>query len=275
MKTHRLSHIATALVLALGLSTTALANTTTSTIKGNVSGPNGNAAAGTQITIVHVPSGTTKSATVNDSGIFTAKGLRVGGPYKIIVDSDSFQDTELNDVFLTLGQTFPLTVALESLDQTEVIQVTGRTVSRFASGTSPSSHFNAEDLASLPAINRDLKDIVRVDPRVYVDESRDDAIQCGGGSPRFNSLTLDGARMNDNFGLNGNGYPTVRVPFSYDSIDQVSVELAPFDVKYGSFSACNINAVTKSGGNEVHGGVFIDYTNDSMKGDKAKGTDIP
>jgi len=275
MKTHRLSHIATALVLALGLSTTALANTTTSTIKGNVSGPNGNAAAGTQITIVHVPSGTTKSATVNDSGIFTAKGLRVGGPYKIIVDSDSFQDTELNDVFLTLGQTFPLTVALESLDQTEVIQVTGRTVSRFASGTSPSSHFNAEDLASLPAINRDLKDIVRVDPRVYVDESRDDAIQSGGGSPRFNSLTLDGARMNDNFGLNGNGYPTVRVPFSYDSIDQVSVELAPFDVKYGSFSACNINAVTKSGGNEVHGGVFIDYTNDSMKGDKAKGTDIP
>ena len=275
MKTHRLSHIATALVLALGLSTTALANTTTSTIKGNVSGPNGNAAAGTQITIVHVPSGTTKSATVNDSGIFTAKGLRVGGPYKIIVDSDSFQDTELNDVFLTLGQTFPVTVALEPLDQTEVIQVTGRTVSRFASGTSPSSHFNAEDLASLPAINRDLKDIVRVDPRVYVDESRDDAIQCGGGSPRFNSLTLDGTRMNDNFGLNGNGYPTVRVPFSYDSIDQVSVELAPFDVKYGSFSACNINAVTKSGGNEVHGGVFIDYTNDSMKGDKAKGTDIP
>jgi len=275
MKTHRLSHISSALVLALGLSTSALANTTTSAIKGNISGPNGNPAAGTQITIVHVPSGTTKTATVNDSGLFTAKGLRVGGPYKIIVDSDKFKDTELNDVFLTLGQTFPVTVALESQQDIETIEVTGRAISKFATGTSPSSHFNAEDLASLPAINRDLKDIVRVDPRVYVDESRDDAIQCGGGSPRFNSLTLDGARMNDNFGLNGNGYPTVRVPFSYDSIDQVSVELAPFDVKYGSFSACNINAVTKSGGNEVHGGVFFDYTNDSMKGDSAKGEDIP
>ncbi len=87
MKTHRLSHITSALVLALGLSTSALANTTTSAIKGNISGPNGNAAVGTQITIVHVPSGTTKTATVNASGLFTAKGLRVGGPYKIIVDS--------------------------------------------------------------------------------------------------------------------------------------------------------------------------------------------
>ncbi|KGJ89961.1 TonB-dependent receptor [Colwellia psychrerythraea] len=275
MKTHRLSHITSALVLALGLSTSALANTTTSAIKGNISGPNGNAAVGTKITIVHVPSGTTKTATVNNSGLFTAKGLRVGGPYKIIVDSGRFMDTEVNDVFLTLGQTFPLNVALESQNQTEVIEVTGRSINKFSTGNSPAAHFSAEDLANLPAINRDLKDIVRVDPRIYVDESRDDAIQCGGGSPRFNSLTLDGARMNDNFGLNGNGYPTVRVPFSYDSIDQVSVELAPFDVKYGSFSACNINAVTKSGGNEVHGGMFFDYTDDSMKGDKAKGEDIP
>lgn len=275
MTTHRLSRITGALVLALGLSTSALANTTTSAIKGNISGPNGNPAAGTQITIVHVPSGTTKTATVNDSGLFTAKGLRVGGPYKIIVDSDQFKDTELNDVFLTLGQTFPVAVALEAKLETEVIEVTGRAISKFATGTSPAAHFNAEDLASLPAINRDLKDIVRVDPRIYVDESRDDAIQCGGGNPRFNSLTLDGAKMNDNFGLNDNGYPTVRVPFSYDSIDQVSVELAPFDVKYGSFTSCNINAVTKSGTNEVHGSVFFDYTNDSMKGDEAKGKDIP
>ncbi len=275
MKTHRLSHISSALVLALGLSTSALANTTTSAIKGNIIGPNGNPAAGTQVTIVHVPSGTTKTATVNDSGLFTAKGLRVGGPYKIIVDSNSFKDTELNDVFLTLGQTFPVNVALESKQNIETIEVTGRSINKFETGTSPAAHFNAEDLASLPAINRDLKDIVRVDPRIYVDESRDDAIQCGGGNPRFNSLTLDGAKMNDNFGLNDNGYPTTRVPFSYDSIDQVSVELAPFDVKYGSFTSCNINAVTKSGTNEVHGGVFFDYTNDSMKGDTAKGKDIP
>lgn len=275
MKTHRLSRITGAVVLALGISTAAMANTTTSAIKGSITGPQGNPAAGTAITIVHVPSGTTKTTTVNEAGLFTAQGLRVGGPYKVIVDSEQFKDTEVNEVFLQLGKTYPLSLALESNEYIETISVTGRSISQFGGGSSPASHFNAEDLDNLPAINRDLKDIVRVDPRIYIDETRGDAIHCAGGNPRFNSLTLDGAKMNDNFGLNSNGYPTTRVPFSFDSIDQVSVELAPFDVTYGSFTACNINAVTKSGGNEVHGGVFYDYTNDSMKGDSIEGEERP
>jgi len=271
MKTHRLSHISSALILALGLSTSALANTTTSAIKGNISGPNGNAAVGTQITIVHVPSGTTKTATVNDSGLFTAKGLRVGGPYRIVIDSNKFEDTTVKDIYLTLGETYPLNVALNSQSEVETIVVTGRSISMNSGGSGPAAHFNADDLKSAPTINRDIKDIVRIDPRIYIDESRSDAIQCGGGNPRFNSLTVDGVRMNDSFGLNENGYPTTRIPFSYDSIDQVSVELAPFDVKYGGFTSCNINAVTKSGTNEVHGSVFLDYSNDSMKGDSIEG----
>ncbi|MCW8834215.1 MAG: TonB-dependent receptor, partial [Colwellia sp.] len=270
MKTHSLSRITGALVVALGLSLPAMANTT-SAIKGQVFGPQGNPATGTQVTIIHVPSGTTKSAVVNEAGLFTAKGLRVGGPYKVIVDSDKFEDKTITDVHLTLGETYPLDVKLLSQQDMETIVVTGRAISNFSGGTGPASHFNAEDLKSAPSINRDIKDIVRLDPRISIDESRSDAISCGGGNPRYNSLTVDGVRMNDSFGLNDNGYPTTRIPFSYDSIDQVSVELAPFDVKYGGFTSCNINAVTKSGTNEVHGGVFIDYTNDSMKGDSIEG----
>lgn len=278
MKTHSLSRIAGALVVALGLSTSVIstdvnANTTTSAIKGQIAGPQGNPAPGTKITIVHVPSGTTKTATVNEAGIFVAQGLRVGGPYSVTVDSDKFEDTKIDDIFLTLGETYPMNVALNVQQNLETIVVTGRPLSMHAGGTGPATHFSASDLKSAPSINRDLKDIVRIDPRIYIDESRSDAIQCGGGSPRFNSLTVDGVRMNDSFGLNDNGYPTTRIPFSYDSIDQVSVELAPFDVKYGGFTACNINAVTKSGTNEIHGSVFVDYTNDSMKGDSIEGED--
>ena len=87
-----------------------------------------------------------------------------------------------------------------------------------------------------------------------------DAIHCGGANPRFNSLTLDGVRMNDNFGLVKwlpGGAPAVLVY----ALEQVAVEMAPFDVQYGSFTSCNIRAVTKSGTNELHGGVFFDYTN--------------
>lgn len=279
MNNHSLSRIAGALVIALGLSTSvmsisAVANTTSSGIKGQVLGPKGNAAVGTQVTITHLPSGTTSTALVNESGGFAAKGLRVGGPYTIVINSDIFEDTELTDVFLTLSETYPVNVALEPQQDIETIVVTGHIVNKNYGSNSPSSNFNLKDIQLTPTINRDIKDVIRVDPRIYIDETSEGAIQCAGGNPRFNSLTVDGARMNDNFGLNDNGYPTVRIPFSYDAIDQVAVELAPFDVQYGGFTSCNINAVTKSAGNDVHGSVFMDYTNDSLKGDSLEGTNL-
>ncbi|WP_462152734.1 TonB-dependent receptor [Pseudoalteromonas xiamenensis] len=268
----RKTALSLAVAALVGASGSAFANETSSAVKGQIVGPNGNPAAGTTITIMHVPSGSTKVVEVNEAGYFSAKGLRVGGPYQIIVDSDKFEDQLLENVYLSLGNDYPVNVQLQAKTDVEQIVVTGRPISTMSGGTGPAATFTLETLENAPAINRDLRDIVRVDPRVYVDDSRG-AIQCGGGNPRFNSLTVDGVRMNDNFGLGSNGYPTVRPPFSFDSIEQVAVELAPFDVQYGGFTACNINAVTKSGTNEIHGGVFYDYTNDSMKGDKADGKD--
>ncbi|NMP31548.1 TonB-dependent receptor [Thalassotalea sp. M1531] len=274
MNSHRLSKLAGAVVVALGLSTSAMANTITSAVKGQIVDNNGAPATDTTITITHVPSGTSKTIAVNQSGSFSTKGLRVGGPYTIVVDSESLEDQVINDVYLTVAETYPLNVSLNPISDVERIEVTGRVISANAGGTGPATHFGLEQLENLPAINRDITDIVRVDPRVYVDETSSNAIQCGGAHPRFNSLTLDGVRMNDRFGLNSSGYPTERIPFSYDAIEQVAVELAPFDVNYGGFTACNINAVTKSGTNEIKGGFFYDYTSDSLKGDKVDGEDV-
>ncbi|PAX99537.1 TonB-dependent receptor [Pseudoalteromonas sp. HM-SA03] len=267
----RKTSLSLAIAASLAASGFAHANDTASSLKGQVVGPMGNPAAGTKITIIHTPSGSVKTATVNESGVFSAKGLRVGGPYQIIIDSDRFEDTRVDDVYLSLGKTYPVSVQLQSLQDIEQIVVTGRPLTAQSGGTGPASHFSLAELQNKPAINRDLKDIVRTDPRIYVDESSSGAILCAGGNPRFNSLTVDGMRMNDNFGLNSNGYPTERMPFSFDSIDQVAVELAPFDVQYGGFTSCNINAVTKSGTNTLTGGLFFDYTSDSLSGDKIDG----
>ena len=158
----------------------------------------------------------------------------------------------------------------------ETVVVTGSTAGLAQVAVGPSATFSRETLEKAPAINRNITDVLRIDPRVFVDESRGDinAVQCAGKNSRFNSLTVDGVKLNDNFGLNSNGYPTERIPFSYDAIDQVSVELAPFDVQYGGFSACNINAVTKSGTNEFHGYVFGDYTSNDLRGDSLEGDEI-
>ncbi|WP_404396668.1 carboxypeptidase regulatory-like domain-containing protein [Pseudoalteromonas phenolica] len=272
MKTQlRKTALSLAVIAGIGASGAAFANETSSAVKGQIVGPQGNPATGTTVTIMHLPTGSTKVATVNDAGYFTAKGLRVGGPYQIIVDSTKFEDQLIENVYLTLGSEYPVNVQLKAPSDIEQIVVTGRPISMNSGGTGPATHFSLADLQNKPAVNRDLKDIVRADPRIYVDESRSGAIQCAGGNPRFNSLTVDGVRMNDNFGLNSNGYPTERMPFSFDSIDQVVVELAPFDVQYGGFTSCNINAVTKSGSNEIKGGLFLDYTSDSLSGDKIEG----
>ena len=121
------------------------------------------------------------------------------------------------------------------------------------------------------SFDRDIKEVYSYDPRLSLDT---DGFQmnCGGQHPRFNSVTLDGVSQNDRFGLNTNGYSTATgMPFPYDAIEQVVVELAPFDVTYSGFSACNINAVSRGGSNEWGFGGFYEYTSDDYRGDAIGG----
>ncbi len=259
-----------AALLTLLAASLAGAQETTSSIRGVVIGPDGSPSPNTSVRIVDTRTGAGRTLTTNDSGVFSSSGLRVGGPYTVTVDSAQYTRKTVNDVYLELGDTFNLTVPL-STEQIEEVFVTAAAVQTAQTAVGPSSAFNLSDLQSAPAINRDIKDVLRIDPRIYVDEAFADAIQCGGANPRFNSLTVDGVRLNDNFGLNSNGYPTQRIPFSFDAIEQIAVELAPFDVQYGGFTACNVNAVTKSGTNEFHGTAFADYTDDGLRGDSLEG----
>jgi len=274
-KSNTIYRIAAALALSMGFVFSAGAQETSSGISGRITGPEGSPATGTEVTIIHLPTGTARSATVGDNGAFSFSGLRVGGPYELILNSDTYDSATVSDIFLDLGEPSTIDYQLETLSEIDRVRVTASQVASYTFGqTGPSSVFNLDDLENAPTVNRDIKDVIRNDPRIYIDESFNDAIQCAGASPRFNSLTLDGVRLNDNFGLNSNGYPTESMPFSYDAIEQVAVELAPFDVEYGGFTACNINAVTKSGTNRFSGGLFYDYTSDSLAGDEIEGEEI-
>jgi hypothetical protein len=263
--------------IALSVAGIASAQVTTSSIRGQVTNSDGAAVSGATVTILHVPTGTVAVTTTTDTGAFGAQNLRVGGPYSVTVTGPNFVPSRADGIYANLGEATSLNLVVETADDTarmETVVITGSAVSAAQVAAGPSATYNLATLENAPAMNRDIKDIVRLDPRVYVDEAFNDSINCAGANPRYNSLTVDGARLNDNFGLNSNGYPTERIPFSYDSIEQVSVELAPFDVEYGQFTACNINAVTKAGSNEFHGGAFYDFTSDGFTGDKVDGTDV-
>jgi len=264
----RLSISALAVLLVLMVPVAVYAQETTSSIRVTVLDPGGSPLAGQAVTVTDTRTGATRTTETNSSGVAAQRNLNIGGPYTVVVSSPNFSDQTVTEVDLRLGDTKTIVVQLGS-DVMEEVIVTAAMIGGEQLAIGPSSVFGLADLQEMPHVNRDLRDIIRNDPRVYIDPAfANGALHCAGANPRFNSLTVDGVRMNDLFGLNSNGYPTERQPFSYDSIEQVAVELAPFDVFYGQFTACNINAVTKSGSNEWHGSAFYDYTNDSMKGDK-------
>ena len=236
--------------------------------------PDGGPAANVTVRVTDTRTGRVSTATTSTSGRFTVGSLGVGGPYTISLTSTNYASQLITDVIVSLGETYDFNVTLTA-ESIEEIVVTAALVQSAQVAIGPSSAFSFDDIQNLPSINRDINDIVQVDPRIYIDGGYVNAITCIGANPRFNSLTVDGVKKNDNFGLNSNGYPTQRMPFPFDSVQNVSVEMAPYAVQYGGFTACNINAVTRSGTNEFHGRAWASYGDSDLTGDSLEGDPIP
>jgi outer membrane receptor for ferrienterochelin and colicin len=252
-------------VLMLAIPLSAVAQDTTSSIRGKVNDETGAPVSGASIVVEDMRTGIDHVYSTNASGVFLATRLPVGGPYKVTVGGT--KSVEIPSI--ALGDIYALTINMQSGAEVEEIVVIGTTAEAVNVAIGPASTFTSFDLETSIAFERDIVGVYGVDPRFNIDNEDDGfEINCMGMHPRFNSVTLDGVSQNDRFGLNSNGYSTATgMPFPYDALEQVSVELAPFDASYGGFSACNINAVTRSGTNQWQGSVFYEYTSDSFRGD--------
>lgn len=263
--------IALTTAFATVVPTTAMAQSTTSDVRGVVTDPSGAPVSGATVTITDALTGTSRTVSTGSNGSYAVRGLNPAGLYTVRVSSSSYAAESVTDIRLSVGETSTVNFDLSGAASGDEIIVVASRASVIDVATGPAATFSFDDLQGSPAVNRDIKEIIRQDPRLFINESNDNGLQCAGASPRFNSLTVDGIRLNDNFGLNDNGYPTERLPFPFDAINQVAVELAPFDVEYGGFTGCNINAVTRSGTNEFHGGAWFDWTSDSLRGGSIEG----
>lgn len=259
--------------LTLMASTAVYAQETTGAIRGRVLTDDGAAAAAATVTITHQPTGTTVNTVTDGNGFYSARGLRVGGPYTVSVAASSGQGlTELSAIGVGDPANGDVVIYSEAASTLEDVIVSS---TRFSNdfGAGSASNFGADTIQSLPSISRDLKDVARLDPFATIDASNDDALSFGGVNTRLNQLTIDGIRQNDEFGLNGNGYPTQRSPISLDSVEAVNVSAAPFSVINNGFIGGSINAVTKSGGNSFFGSAFYEMSDDSLLGDRYYGYD--
>ena len=153
------------------------------------------------------------------------------------------------------------------------IVVTGSRVRLTQLAVGPGQSFTAEVLANAPSFNRDVRDIIRLDPRVSLDRddtgSGQDRVSCLGGNDRGNAFTVDGISQGDVYGLNDTGFSSrSSTPLPFDAVRETQVQFAPFDVDYGNFTGCAINVVTKSGTNNYKFGGFYEYSNADLRGDE-------
>jgi outer membrane receptor for ferrienterochelin and colicin len=248
----------------------AQAQVTTSAIRGTVATDAGGPVVGAAVTVTHVPSGTVSTTTTNASGTFSTRALRVGGPYSVAVSGADFAPVEITDIYVSLDQTYPVALTVVEAQTLDTVVVTGdRSMAGF-SNAGLSTNLGVEALSEVATIDRDITDAAELSPfaSVNVQSGGSKELSIAGANNRFNSLTIDGVPLNDRFGLNANGYPTQRSPISFDAIESLSIQTAPFDVEFNGFTGGTINAVTKSGTNEFHGSAGYYWTDDSMIGDK-------
>ncbi len=236
------------------------AQVTTASFRGTIQDASGQAVADAAVLIEHVPSQTKKTATTNSAGQFAFNGLRVGGPYKVSVSKSGFKSTDKADISLKAGSNEALSL---NIDKSEVVQVTGAR----SAPLSQKKMLFASDIQKTPSVSQDLKDLVKQSPSAYVDGN---SLSIGGTNNRYNSVTVDGIKQNDDFGLNANGYPTQRSPISLMSVEEISVEQSPFDVRFSNFLGGSVNVVTKSGTNDFAGSVMATYSGKGLVGKKSK-----
>ena len=212
---------------------------------------------GAEVTVTHVPTGTTKTRTANEDGLFFVSDLLIGGPYEINASASGYQSQSESGLYLTLNKTAAVEITLVS-NNMEEIGVTASATSgmiRMGGGIS----LGEDAIAGVPTINRSIADYAKFDPRVSIntENSKNSSITVMGAHERFNDFSVDGVSFNDPFGLNDNGFGSMRNPISMEFVDQISVDITPYDVSRGNTTGGSIATVTKSGSNDFHGSVFF------------------
>jgi hypothetical protein len=274
----RLLVIAAVAALAVTFSSTALAQVVSSGMTGFVRGTDGKALSGVTVSAVHTPTNASFTAITNTQGRFSFKGLPVGGPYTVSAKADGYEAGTVSDLTTELGNDIDVGLTLKSeVLQLEKFVATGSRSALDASAIGTGTLLTSERLAAKASTQRSLADLISSSPavtlRVLSGDREEAMITAVGQNNRYNSIMIDGNRINDQFGLNSTGLASFFNPLSLDTLEQLSVQISPYDVRYSGFTGASINAVTKSGTNDFHGSAYYIWSGDHLAGRQMQGPD--
>jgi len=243
---------------------------TTGSITGIVVDAQKQVVPGASVVAVHEPSGTRYEATTRADGRFSLPGMRVGGPYSVTASLTGFQPQTVKDVIVSLGVASDLELALGQAAVTEEVTVTAQTSEVFSSArTGAATTVNREALQTLPTVTDRINDFARLSPQ-YTGGAFGGSFV--GQDNRLNNITVDGSYFNNSFGLAGQpGDRTGVTPIAAAAIEEIQVNVAPYDVRQGNFVGAGVNMITRSGTNKFRGSAYYWFRDNDLVGTEAKG----
>lgn len=262
-----LSAVIIIVMLAVGLS---YSQVTTGSLAGRVLDSKNAPLKSATVTAIHVPSGTKYGAIVRADGRFNIMGMRVGGPYSVTATFTGYERRTFDNVQIQLGNTTDLKFELvEAGVRTEEVVVIGKQDAVFNSErTGAATTITTQNISVLPTISRRIGDFTRLTPQAKTNIFG--TYNYGGQDDRMNNITVDGSYLNNSFGLSGEpGGRTGVAPVSIDALEQIQINVAPYDVRQGNFTGAGVNMVTKSGTNDFSGSLYYQTRNENFVGTQA------
>ena len=253
-------------LISLLFATTAMAQSTTSSIAGHVTDANG-PVHDAMISAIYTPTGIVYHAFTNRDGAYRINGVVAGGPYTIKVEMMGHQTLLVKDIKAPLASTVivnpVLKIEANTLEEV-VVSAEAANSNMSVENAGASTYIGSQAIEKLPTTSRSMNDIMKLTPQASVVGG---GFAAGGGNYRGSTVTVDGASFNNAFGI-GSNLPAGGSPLSIDAIDQISINLTPFDVRQSGFQVGAINVVTKHGSNEWHASVYDYYTSNALRGIK-------
>ena len=242
-------------LLVLGLSAVASAqSTTTGSIGGVVSNPNKEVVPGASVTVRNTGTNKEDTATTDDTGRFKVANLQPG-TYAVTINASGFSPLTQENVIVEIGRETPLEVSLSVGPVTGTVDVSAEAPVINTTQQDFSSNINQTSINELPINGRRWSNFALLTPGAVPDGTFG-LISFRGISGLLNNNTIDGGDNNQAFFAEERGRTRISYSISQAAIREFQVNTSSYSAEYGRSAGGVVNAITKSGTNEFHGGAF-------------------
>ncbi|BBB31674.1 hypothetical protein TTHT_0020 [Thermotomaculum hydrothermale] len=226
---------------------------TKATVMGKVVDDTGAALPGVSVLLTNVETGYKRTVITDENGRFQAPYLPLG-KYNVEASLSGFSKYTAKNLTLSLGDVVTLNITLKPEKLEETITVTAEAPLIETNKVDVESKISDQYIESLPVNGRDFKDFVLLTPGVV--EAAGDRVAGEGTRGIMNNLQIDGAGYNSTFFGEQRGSTRIPFTFSQETIKEFNVIQNGYSAQYGDAAGLIINAVTKSGSNELKGSAW-------------------